>query len=106
MVELFTGIADVPPSFAPSQTAGYSNLGYQFLAYALEAIKGRNYTEMIEDDIIQGLGLTNTYYRKPPDELGVIPQGFQAGWNYSLGEASPYVLLTMCQNEGGMLTSC
>ena len=92
MTELFTGIADVPPSFAPSQTAGYSNLGYQFLAYALEAITGRNYTEMIEDDILQRLDLTHTYYRNPPDDLGVIPEGYQAAWNYSLGEASPYVL--------------
>lgn len=92
MLELFTGIADVPPSFAPSQTAGYSNLGYQFLAYALEAIKERNYTEMVED-IINALDLTNTYYRKPPDDLGVIPEGAMTGWNYSLGEASPYVLI-------------
>ncbi|RYP62804.1 hypothetical protein DL771_009580 [Monosporascus sp. 5C6A] len=87
--EFMNGIASVPPSFAPSLTAGYSNAGYQLLAYALEAIKGRNFTEMIERDIIDALKLSSTYYRNAPIERGILPNGSEPGWNYSLGEANP-----------------
>ncbi|RYP62175.1 hypothetical protein DL769_007416 [Monosporascus sp. CRB-8-3] len=87
--EFMAGITSVPPSFAPSLTAGYSNAGYQLLAYALEAITGRNFTEMIEQDIINALDLSSTYYRNAPRERGVLPRGSEAGWNYSLGEANP-----------------
>ncbi|KAI1757514.1 beta-lactamase/transpeptidase-like protein [Xylaria castorea] len=88
--QLFAGLAIVPPSFASSHTPGYSNLGYQLLAYALEAIKGRSFSEMLESDVLQKLSLNHTYYHPaPPLHLGVIPPGNDAGWNFSLGEANP-----------------
>ncbi|KAI0194317.1 beta-lactamase/transpeptidase-like protein [Xylaria flabelliformis] len=88
--QLFAGLSIVPPSFASSHTPGYSNLGYQLLAYALEAIKGRSFSEMLESDILQKLGLNHTYYHPaPPRRLGVIPPGNDAGWDFSLGEANP-----------------
>lgn len=94
-IEFFTGLANVPPSFTPSWTAGYSNMGYQILAYALEAITQKGFAQMLQSDVINKLGLQNTFYQKPNDSLGIIPQGAQNGfWSYSLGEASPYVIST------------
>ncbi|KAI1505164.1 beta-lactamase/transpeptidase-like protein [Biscogniauxia marginata] len=87
--QLFTGLASVPPSFAPAQTAGYSNLAYQLLAYALEAITQKDFPEMVQSDIIDALGLKDTHYQKPADNLGVIPPNGQDGWAFDLGEASP-----------------
>ncbi|KAI5922995.1 beta-lactamase/transpeptidase-like protein [Camillea tinctor] len=87
--QFFTGLANVPPSFAPGQTAGYSNMGYQLLAYALEAITQKAFPDMLQTDIIGALGLTNTFYKKPSDDLGVIPPNGQDGWAHDLGEASP-----------------
>ncbi|KAI8954670.1 beta-lactamase/transpeptidase-like protein [Xylaria longipes] len=88
--QVFAGLAIAPPSFAPSQTPGYSNLGYQLLAYALQAIKGREFSEMLESSVLQKLGLSHTYYHPaPPRALGVIPPDNDAGWNFSLGEANP-----------------
>ncbi|KAI0886634.1 beta-lactamase/transpeptidase-like protein [Annulohypoxylon maeteangense] len=87
--EFFTGLANVPPSFSPSWTAGYSNMGYQILAYALQAITKKQFAPMLQSDIIDKLGLQNTFYEKPDDSLGVIPEGKEDGWSYSLGEASP-----------------
>ncbi|KAH9904273.1 beta-lactamase/transpeptidase-like protein [Xylariomycetidae sp. FL2044] len=87
--QFFAGIANVPPSFAPSRNAAYSNLAYHLLGYALEAITSRNFTEMLETDIINKLGLQRTFYTKPPDEYGVIPPGAENGWAYDLGEARP-----------------
>ncbi|KAI1082497.1 beta-lactamase/transpeptidase-like protein [Whalleya microplaca] len=89
--QFFTGLANVPPSFAPSQTPGYSNAGYQILAYALEAITQKNFTQMLQADVIDKLGLERTFYAKPDDALGVIPpNAFDNNyWGGSLGEASP-----------------
>ncbi|KAI0102500.1 beta-lactamase/transpeptidase-like protein [Nemania sp. FL0031] len=95
--QVFAGLAIVPPSFVPSHTPGYSNLGYQLLAYALEAITGKKFATMLKSDVLGKLGLEHTYYdQTPPDELGVIPPGNEAGWNFSLGEANP---------TGGMYSS-
>lgn len=99
MTALFEGLANVPPSFAPSQTAGYSNLGYQFLAYALESITGKNYTDMIESDVIGALDLGNTYYRDAPAARGIIPAGFESAWNYSLGEANACVMVVYIKKD-------
>ncbi|KAI1459690.1 beta-lactamase/transpeptidase-like protein [Annulohypoxylon moriforme] len=87
--EFFTGLANVPPSFSPSWTAGYSNMGYQILAYALQAITKKEFAPMLQSDIIDKLGLRKTFYQKPDDALGVIPEGHEDDWSYSIGEASP-----------------
>ncbi|OTB06406.1 hypothetical protein M426DRAFT_318815 [Hypoxylon sp. CI-4A] len=87
--QFFTGLGNVPPSFAPSWTAGYSNMGYQILAYALEAITTKQYATMLQEDVIDKLNLQQTFYQKPNDSLGVIPAGQENGWSYSIGEASP-----------------
>ncbi|KAK8101485.1 beta-lactamase/transpeptidase-like protein [Apiospora kogelbergensis] len=88
-VQFFNGLGNVPPSFGTAWTVGYSNVGYQILAYALEAITGKKFANMLQSDVIDKLGLKHTYYQKPPDNLGIIVQGQQSGWNYSLGDASP-----------------
>ncbi|OTB10938.1 hypothetical protein K445DRAFT_386396 [Daldinia sp. EC12] len=87
--QFFTGLGNVPPSFSPSWTTGYSNAGYQILSYALEAITRKQYPEMLQADIIDKLGLEHTFYQKPDDKLGVIPQGQEDNWSFSIGEASP-----------------
>ncbi|KAK6953659.1 hypothetical protein Daesc_005964 [Daldinia eschscholtzii] len=87
--QFFTGLGNVPPSFSPSWTTGYSNAGYQILSYALEAITRKKYPEMLQADIIDKLGLEHTFYQKPDDKLGVIPQGQEDNWSFSIGEASP-----------------
>ncbi|KAI1292978.1 beta-lactamase/transpeptidase-like protein [Xylaria venustula] len=88
--EIFAGLALIPPSFASSHTPAYSNLAYQLLAYALEAITMKNFAQMLETDVLLRLGLNHTYYlTAPPAKLGVIPPGNEIGWNFSLGESSP-----------------
>ncbi|KAI1759370.1 beta-lactamase/transpeptidase-like protein [Hypoxylon sp. FL1150] len=87
--QFFSGLANVPPSFQPSWTAGYSNMAFQILAYALEAITQKPFATMLQEDVIDKLGLQRTFYTKPDDTLGVIPQGSGNQWAYSIGEASP-----------------
>lgn len=78
------------PSYAPWQTATYSNAAYQLLAYALENITGKKFSDMLKDRIIKPLGLNNTFYEDAPERLGVLPGTMkETYWNVSLGEANP-----------------
>lgn len=70
-------------------------MGYQILAYALQAITQKQFAPMLQSDIIDKLELQKTFYQKPDDGLGVIPEGQEDGWSYSLGESSPYALLPL-----------
>ena len=78
------------PSYPSFQTATYSNVAYQLLAYALESITGKPFTEVLENKVLKPLGLNRTYYYTPPDEVGVIPGTVKdTYWNVYLGDASP-----------------
>ncbi|KAF2873506.1 beta-lactamase/transpeptidase-like protein [Massariosphaeria phaeospora] len=88
--QFFQGLDVMYPSYAPWQTATYSNIGYQLFAYALENITGKKFTDILNDRVIKPLGLNRTYYDTPPDSVGVIPGTVKdTYWNVSLGDASP-----------------
>lgn len=88
--EFFKGLDIMYPSYAPGQTPTYSNVAYQLLAYALERLTGKNFTDSLNDRVIKPLGLNRTFYDTPPDEYGVIPGTVKdTYWAVSLGEAGP-----------------
>jgi CubicO group peptidase (beta-lactamase class C family) len=51
------GVADLATGSAPGTFWAYSNIGYQVLGYALEAIAGRPYAAVIEERIFAPLGM-------------------------------------------------
>jgi len=78
------------PSYPAWQTATYSNVAYQLLAYALENISGKNFTDVLTDRVIKPLSLNRTYYENAPESQGVIPgTPKDEYWSVSLGDASP-----------------
>src|SRR4051794_25674302 len=80
------------PSYSPWQTATYSNIAYQLLAYALESISGKKFIDILNDQIIKPLRLNHTYYENAPPSVGILPSSIKdTYWNVSLGDASPYV---------------
>ncbi|KAL1837605.1 hypothetical protein VTJ49DRAFT_3623 [Mycothermus thermophilus] len=88
--QFFEGLLRAPPSFAASATPAYTNTGYQILAYALEAIKGKSFEELMNESIIRPLGLEHTYYRNAPASEGIIPgDRADSGWDYQLGDENP-----------------
>jgi CubicO group peptidase (beta-lactamase class C family) len=88
--EFFAGLEIMYPSYAPWQTATYSNVAYQLLAYALENISGKKFIDILNDRVIKPLGLNRTYYENAPDNVGIIPGTVKdTYWSVSLGEASP-----------------
>jgi CubicO group peptidase (beta-lactamase class C family) len=90
LIEFIEGLNIMYPSFPPWQTATYSNTAYQLLAYALEEITGKKFTDILNDRIIKPMGLNRTYYNTPDDSVGIIPGSMKdTYWDVSLGEASP-----------------
>lgn len=88
--EFFNGLLRAYPSFAPFTTPAYTNTGFQILAYALEAIKGKSFEAMMQESILRPLGLNHTYYRNAPAAQGIIPGNrSESGWDYQLGDENP-----------------
>lgn len=78
------------PSFLPWQTASYSNIGYQLLAYALEAMTNRTFVDILYDRVIKPLDLKSTYYEYAPTSVGIIPtDSIEDYWWVNLGQAGP-----------------
>jgi len=90
--EFFAGLERMFPSFPPWQTATYSNIGYQILAYALESLTKKKFADIIQDRIIGPLGLNRTYYDNAPASVGIIPGSVEdTYWGASLGDGNPSV---------------
>lgn len=58
-------IEDGGSDFAPNSKAQYSNSNYVLLSYMLEIVYGKPFSEILQDNIINPLKLTNTYFGKP-----------------------------------------
>ncbi|KAF1930189.1 beta-lactamase/transpeptidase-like protein [Didymella exigua CBS 183.55] len=88
--EFFAGIEMMFPSYLPWQTAGYSNIGYQLLSYALESMTGKKFVEILNTRVIKPLNLQHTFYENVPPSLGVIPTTTKDDfWWVNLGDANP-----------------
>ncbi|KAK7951086.1 beta-lactamase/transpeptidase-like protein [Apiospora aurea] len=88
--QFFEGIANSYPSFAPWKTPAYSNIAFQLLAYALEKMTGRPFLTSLNERVLNPLDLRHTYYRDPPERVGVIPRNIsQTGWRAYIGDESP-----------------
>jgi CubicO group peptidase (beta-lactamase class C family) len=88
--EFFQGLASAYPSFAPWTTPAYSNIAFQLLAYALENITGRSFTDSLQSKVVGPLGLNATYYAWAPQSVGIIPrEAGSTGWFDYLGDESP-----------------
>ncbi|KAF1361317.1 beta-lactamase/transpeptidase-like protein [Lizonia empirigonia] len=88
--KFFTGIELMFPSYLPWQTASYSDIGYQLLSYALESISGKTFVDVLNDRVIEPLGLKHTYFENAPPSVGIIPTTTKDDfWWVNLGDANP-----------------
>ncbi|KAI0380369.1 beta-lactamase/transpeptidase-like protein [Hypomontagnella monticulosa] len=86
--QFFKGIGQFYPSMAPFQTPAYSNVAFQLLGYALETITGQTFQALMEQSVINPLGLNNTFLRAPEDSRGIVPgDRYKTGWAFDIGES-------------------
>lgn len=60
----------------PGETFRYSNFGYVLLGGLIEVISGRNYFEFLQEEILDPLGMKNTFY----DDPGIIVKNRAEGY--------------------------
>ena len=60
--QLISKFSDKPLEFEPGSKYNYSNSGYVLLGAILEAVTGKRYEELIEENIFRPLGMLNSGY--------------------------------------------
>ena len=89
----FTSFTQRHPVFLTTSTPIYSNMGFQILAYALEAITGKPFKTSLSDKVLRPLGMNATSLGDsvPVDSShGVIPINQTVSyWDIPSGDEAP-----------------
>ncbi|RKD68927.1 beta-lactamase class C [Rhizobium sp. WW_1] len=64
------------PSFAPGTYRQYSNPSIGLFGYLTGQAMGQPFDALMQEKILNGLGLTHTYVRVPPSEMGNYAYGY------------------------------
>jgi len=77
-VELLSG-AEL--SFKPGEQFSYGTMNYDVLGLVMEAVTGQSYEEFMQRQILQPLGLNNTYmFQNDARSTGQLAQGYRASF--------------------------
>lgn len=76
------------PITTPYQRPAYSQISYTLLIYALSSSLNKNYTELLDEYIIQPFGLTNTGPSPGNTSLAVVPP-VENSWGSDYGDMAP-----------------
>jgi D-alanyl-D-alanine carboxypeptidase len=71
------GVREREAGYAPGVHSAYSNVGYQVLGYALEAISKRPYSEVITERILKPLGMSDSAAQFTHDTRPRLAVGYQ-----------------------------
>jgi CubicO group peptidase (beta-lactamase class C family) len=63
---VLTAVSQAPLEFQPGTSYSYSNSNFFALGTIIEQLTGQSYATTVEQEILQPLGLTSTYYSLPP----------------------------------------
>ncbi len=74
---LLTAVSQAPLLFQPGTQWSYSNSNYFALGAVIEKVSGQTYETNLNQNIIQPLALTSTYYSLPPASQSAI--GYTSG---------------------------
>ncbi|KAK4141531.1 beta-lactamase/transpeptidase-like protein [Dichotomopilus funicola] len=86
--QMLTGMLTAHPQSAPELRPVYSNIAYTFLALALEAATGKNYTVQLQDYLSTPLNMPSTFPSPGDDKLAVIPP-VESTWGSPYGINAP-----------------
>ncbi|KAK3983799.1 beta-lactamase-like protein sdnR [Cladorrhinum sp. PSN332] len=84
--EAFTKLLTKPAVLSPYQTASYSNVAFQLLAYAVENITGESFSSIVESELIKPLNLTRTFLTQPANDTNAVVVD---GYDLDIGEEGP-----------------
>jgi CubicO group peptidase (beta-lactamase class C family) len=90
--ELLTNLKSSHPIAAPNLRPSYSSLALTLLSYALASSTGKSYSQLLHEQILTPLNMTNTGISPGNDSLGVI-SSTDNSWGSYYGDNAPFVPL-------------
>jgi len=94
---------DQPLDFAPGEKYEYNNSSYYILGYIIEKVSGYPYNEFIERNIIEPIGLKNTYFSNKKRTIKNRARGYQKYGNEYINTG--YVTFTPPYAAGALMTN-
>lgn len=82
---------DISPVTVPFARPIYSQLSYTLFILAVSEATGKTYDELLDEMIIQPMGMKNTGASPGNDEKAAIPPGDGHSWGSDYGINTPYV---------------
>ena len=72
-VEFFEAMSHIAPVTKPADRPFYSTISFYIFVRAIEEATGKNYTQLLEELVVQRLGMTSTVESPGTDSKAVIP---------------------------------
>ncbi|KAL2009015.1 hypothetical protein VTN00DRAFT_7209 [Thermoascus crustaceus] len=88
-IEILENLLHMHPVAPPYSRPVYSQLSFTLFSMAMSAVTGKNYSQLLDEMIIQPLGLQNTGPSPVNAERAVIPPVEQETWRSDFGYAIP-----------------
>ncbi|OCT51495.1 beta-lactamase family protein [Cladophialophora carrionii] len=87
--ELLAHLQHRVPLFAPGRKSTYSNIAFELLGMVIANVTGMAYEDAITASILHPLGMNETSFVKPPDEVAVLPKHNAWYWDVDEGVQNP-----------------
>ncbi|KAK2754021.1 hypothetical protein FQN54_007190 [Arachnomyces sp. PD_36] len=88
--DFFNGLLESHPIVPTGSTPKYSNAAYQILGYVIESATNRKFEDLFQEELVDCLGLSNSYYTPPNTDLGIIPvDPLTSQWAVPTGDETP-----------------
>ncbi|KAK2751411.1 hypothetical protein FQN55_000685 [Onygenales sp. PD_40] len=86
---LLKAMLDISPVSVPFSRPIYSQLSYSLFILAVSKETGKGFDQLLDEMIIQPMGMTNTGVSPGDSEKAVIPPGDMVGWGSDYGINAP-----------------
>lgn len=93
-------ILDLPANFKPNSDYEYSNTNYLLLTMLIEKVTSKPKFEFIKNEVLQPLGLKNTYGSIKDVDLNRVMSGYYVGYGKDLKTDDNGVMLTTAEDLG------
>ncbi|MBS2099221.1 serine hydrolase domain-containing protein [Carboxylicivirga linearis] len=96
-------VLDLPANFEPNTDFEYSNTNYLLLSMLIEKVSGVSKFQYVKENILEPLGLKNTYGSIKDVDLDDVMSGYYVGYENDLKTDDNGVMLATAQDLGTFL---
>lgn len=94
---------DLPASFEPGEDYGYSNTNYLLLRRLIDRVLGYSHYQYIREEILQPLGLKNTYCSLNEVNINDVMSGYYVGMDIDFKTENTGLMLATAEDVGHFL---